>query len=172
VVNANFREYYREDRNPIEYDRVREIAHSLLSYLTTSEVIEKIARVNVKNVHSREVQQCILDHATGLGFHDEKEGLFAGYEFLLRPDYYLSLSPGRGILLEIEKGRTLENNNDLLDLWKCHICTDAQYLFLIVPMQPVNTGERNVFSKVVKRMQPFFLRENYVGVYGLFIYGY
>lgn len=38
-----------------------------------------------------------------------------------------------GIILEVERGKTLMNNMDLLDMWKCHICEHARYLFSIVP---------------------------------------
>jgi hypothetical protein len=61
---------------------------------------------------------------------------------------------------------------DILDLWKCHICNHAQYLFLMVPIYAQNAGSRNVFDNVVKRMQPFFVKEHYVGVFGIFIFGY
>ena len=35
--------------------------------------------------------------------------------------------------MEVERGKTVLNNMDLLDVWKCHICESANYLFLIVP---------------------------------------
>lgn len=61
---------------------------------------------------------------------------------------------------------------DILDLWKCHLCPEAQYLFLIVPIHAQNAGSKNVFTNVVRRMEPFFLKKHYVDVYGLFVFGY
>ena len=97
---------------------------------------------------SAEIQVCILEHAITLGFQSERQGLFLKHA--LRPDYHLTLASGRGVLLEVEKGKTLTNNMDLLDLWKCHICSAAQYLFLMVPYRSQNAGPRNVFENVVK----------------------
>jgi len=170
MANANFRQMHREDRNESEYDRVSEYAHSLLSYIQLPEVSNRISRANQKGTSSSEIQACFLEHALKLGFQSEKQGLFSNNA--LRPDYYLQLAPNRGIILEVEKGKTLTNNMDILDLWKCHICSYAQYLFLIVPIHAQNAGSRNVFDNVVKRMGPFFSKGNYVGVYGLFIFGY
>jgi hypothetical protein len=161
---------HREDRDPVEYDRVSAIAHSLLYYMQLPEVVQSVSLANQKGTSSSEVQACFLKHASELGFHSERQGLF--YNSALRPDYYLQTSSGRGILLEVEKGKTLTNNKDLLDLWKCHICDHAQYLFLVVPVYAQNTGSRNVFSNVIKRMEPFFRKGNYTGVYGLFTFGY
>jgi len=170
MENTNFCAMYREDRNESEYSRVLKYAHSLFSYIQLPEVSDRVAHANQKGTSSAAIQACFLEHVLKLGFHSEKQGLFATH--LLRPDYYLQLSPNRGILLEVEKGKTLTNNMDILDLWKCHICDHAQYLFLAVPIYAQNAGSRNVFDNVVKRMQPFFSKENYVGVYGVFIFGY
>jgi hypothetical protein len=173
MENGKFHEFYREDRDLSEYTRVKEVAHSLISYIRTTEISEKIVAANRKGVTSSEIQNCILPQATQLGFHSEKQGLFSNHaNAALRPDYYLNLSPGRGIILEVEKGKTLTNNMDVLDLWKCHICAHAQYLFLMVPEYAQNAGPRNVFDTVVRRMQPFFSSRGYIGVYGLFIFGY
>ena len=44
----------------------------------------------------------------------EKKGLFKNYNSQLRPDYYKKLKKS-GIILEVERGKTLKNNMDLLD---------------------------------------------------------
>ena len=79
-----------------------------------------------------------------------------------------------GVTFSIQRGKTLANNMDLLDIWKCHICTRANYLFLLVPQErPDRHGQlRPVFPKVVDRMRSFFEESNYVNVYGLFVFGY
>ena len=69
-------------------------------------------------------QDVILPFATKeLGFENEKKGLFKDYKVAgLRPDYF---HPTAGILLEVERGKTHMNNMDLLDMWNCHICNQA-----------------------------------------------
>lgn len=50
-----------------------------------------------------------------------------------RPDFFFDIGGGRGIIAEVERGRTTTNNHDLKGLWKAHVAPDAQHLFLIVP---------------------------------------
>lgn len=167
--------FLRHDCDSDESLRVMKIAHRLADDIATEETSKQIAAANVIGRASHEVQACIVDQAKALGFQSEKKGLFTKYKTAnLRPDYYLRITEGRGIILEVERGKTLANNMDLLDLWKCHICDEAQYLFLMVPMERPNQkgGKTKVFSKVAERLEPFFLRENYVRVNGLFIIGY
>src|SRR4029077_20351521 len=147
MLDENFRILSRNDRNEEEFGAVSQIALSLLSHIRLNEIADKIAAANIKGTSSCDVQACIRPHSEKLGFQSEKQGLFSDYaNGALRPDYYRSLSPGRGIILEIEKGKTLTNNMDILDLWKCHICNHAQYLFLMVPIAAQNAGPRNVFD--------------------------
>ena len=168
-------EFFRNDRDRSEYARVKKTAYSLYKYLQLQSTKDRIAAVNAVGVASQEVQACIVDHASSLGFQSEKKRLFANYRTSgLRPDYYLRLPTGNGILFEVERGKTLANNMDLLDIWKCHTCTQANYLFLLVPQErPDRHGQlRPVFPKVVDRMRSFFEESNYVNVYGLFVFGY
>jgi hypothetical protein len=82
------------------------------------------------------VQEVLLEKAAELGFTSEKQGLFEEYATSgLRPDYYKPFGDRSGILLEVERGKTTINNMDLLDLWKCHICPEADVLFLFVPIE-------------------------------------
>lgn len=173
--SKNFHSFVRHDSDQTELQRVFEIADSLHGHLNAAKTVKRIASVNTVGKASQEIQACIVDHAVSLGFQTEKRGLFSKYETAnLRPDYYLKLGPKRGIILEVERGKTLANNMDLLDLWKSHICDEAHYLFLIVPnLRPTQNGRATkVFPKVVERMAPFFVKENYVNVDGLFIFGY
>ena len=59
---------------------------------------------------------------------------------------------------------------DLLDLWKCHICKEANHLFLIVPLNVSHTP--NIFKNVCKRMESFFEKDNYTNVDSVIIFGY
>lgn len=64
---------------------------------------------------------------------------------------------------------------DLLNLWKCHICTSAEYLFLLVPqllLQNTSGKPTKPFSAVVKRMGSFFMPGNYTNVKGVDVFGY
>ena len=73
--------------------------------------------------------------------------------------------------MEVEKGKTVTNNMDLLDLWKCHICSEANHLFLIIPIRDEDKG-LNIFDTVSKRMSSFFVEENYLNINSLIIFGY
>ena len=73
--------------------------------------------------------------------------------------------------MEVEKGKTVTNNMDLLDLWKCHICSEASHLFLIIPIRDEAKG-LNIFDTVSKRMSSFFVEENYLNINSLIIFGY
>jgi hypothetical protein len=76
---------------------------------------------------------------------------------VLHPDYYKPLAKG-GILFEVERGKTIANNMDLLDVWKTHICREANHLFLLVPNIRVSRN-KNVaknFPSVKNRIETFF----------------
>ena len=64
----------------------------------------------------------------------------------------------------------LKNNMDLLDVWKCHICKEANHLFLVIPKDVSHTP--NCFNYSSKRLGLFFLKENYINIDSLTIYGY
>ncbi len=64
---------------------------------------------------------------------------------------------------------------DFLDFWKCHLCSHADYLFLMVPQelrQNSTMRARREYNTVVKRMGSFFTPGNYANVRGLHIFGY
>ena len=79
-----------------------------------------------------------------------------------------------GILVEVERGKTIANNMDILDIWKCHLCNKADFLFLIVPRVRVSqNGKPNkVFERVSKRIDTFFNPANYVNVEAVYLFGY
>ena len=119
-----------------------------------------------------------LKKALAIGFKDESEGLFSNYpNTRLRPDYYLPIMAGdTGIIIEVERGKTNQNNMDFLDFWKCHICDVAHYLFLFVPNTLIQNASGKIsgypFDTVNKHMAPFFEVKNYTNVRGLVILGY
>jgi hypothetical protein len=157
-----------------EYAEVCSIAADLRSYMELPEVREAIVARHVVGAKSGDIQEILLERALNLGFRPERAGLFSTYSTTgLRPDYYRPVGTS-GILMEVERGKTLPNNMDLLDLWKCHICHEADYLFLVVPMvrQTASGGATRMFDPVVSRLRSFFVPRNYVNVEAVFVYGY
>ncbi len=165
-----------EHKTTQEYAEVNRIGTLLYEYLCRPDVYKMVTEANRPGKSSSEVQNTFLSYARELGFSSEKKGLFENQPTTgLRPDYFCKMKNSGGILLEVERGKTIMNNMDLLDLWKCHICSSASYLFLMVPRQLKHNEKKkpyDAFSKVVDRMTPFFKKDGYTNVLALFIYGY
>jgi hypothetical protein len=158
----------------ISFKTAQEIADELRQYLQQTEIQEQIRVRHVLGASSMSIQELVLRKALELGFEDEKMGLFANNGVPgLRPDYYCRVD-NTGILLEVERGKTTSNNMDLLDLWKCHICEHAEYLFLLVPQaRPSANGTvLRHFRYVQKRLAVFFEPKNYVNVSAVHLFGY
>jgi hypothetical protein len=157
------------------YSEVESTGNELLRYLSGSEVIEKVKMANMPGMSSSFVQNIFIDKAKDLGFQSEKKDLFAGIPTShLRPDYYKRIGES-GVIMEVERGKTIMNNMDMLDFWKCHVCKHANHLFLFVPQElKHNNGSKgyDCFKIVSNRMQPFFERTNYTNVHSIWIYGY
>lgn len=153
-----------------EVDALATDLHQLLS---TPATLASLAQVQSLGAHSSHVQSVIWPHAQSLGFSSEKKGLFADYETAaLRPDMYRAVGSS-GIILEVERGKTLRNNMDLLDLWKTHICKVAHYLFLFVPQANERTGGREaVYPAVLKRLGSFYDPANLTNVRATYVFGY
>ncbi|HEU5075514.1 MAG TPA: hypothetical protein VFU02_15085 [Polyangiaceae bacterium] len=133
-----------------------------------------LAEAHILHASSAHIQKILLPEAERLGFNSERSGLFVEYATGgVRPDYYRKVGRS-GILMEVERGKTLANNMDLLDLWKCHICREADYLFLVIPQRRPRGGDRNtpVFGRVVNRIGTFFQEPNLVNVEAAFLFGY
>ena len=161
--------------NSDEFQEVKSVRDSLVTFLNRPESLSAISVANTPGTSSAEIQATFLDHAGSLGFRSEAKGLFADYATSgLRPDYFKPLGD-TGILIEVERGKTTINNMDFLDLWKCHVCPVADYLFLMVPQALVQNSTmrpRNEYATVVKRMGTFFIDGNYTNVRALTIFGY
>jgi hypothetical protein len=155
-----------------EFKKVNEYAKLLYDFLKKPEIRKNIAEKHKLNTSSKEIQKIISPKVQEFGFESEKNGLFKDYQ--LRPDYYKKLNENTGIIIEVERGKTLANNMDLLDVWKCHTCKEANYLFLIVPIlrQTKKGKPTKVYENVIGRLQSFFLKENYINVDAIFIFGY
>lgn len=149
------------------------LAEQLRQHLGEEGVRRQILEQHVPGAPSTVIQNLILDKLTEMEFVSQKRGLFAGGNTPgLTPDYYRRVGD-TGILLEVERGKTIMNNMDLLDFWKCHICEQAEYLFLLVPL--VRRGANGTtfpFQSVQRRLSAFFEPKNYVNVSAVFILAY
>lgn len=157
------------------YAEVMKVSDDLLAHLVTPAANALMVAANLPGQSSAGVQETFAPFAANLGFISEAKGLFVGYDNkALRPDYFLRMGD-TGILMEVERGKTTTNNMDLLDLWKCHLCVHAHYLFLMVPQalrhNAVMTPKKE-YGAVVKRLGSFFTAGNYVNVRGLHVFGY
>ena len=151
-----------------------QISDKLLTHLNTPEALKLMLAANLPGLSSAQVQATFLPFAIDLGFTSEAKGLFLEYKNQLRPDYYRSVEDS-GILLEVERGKTTTNNMDLLDFWKCHLCTHAHYLFLMVPQALKHNDTmtpKKEYNSVVKRLETFFLPGNETNVRAVHIFGY
>ena len=152
-----------------------EVSGQVREILNNQKVKDSIAEVHKFGASSHTVQKSILDRVEPLGFVSEKKGLFAAYKVSgIRPDYFKSLAGG-GILFEVERGKTIANNMDLLDVWKTHLCSEAKHLFLMVPnIRVTEKGtSQKIFNIVENRIETFFLNENTpIDVHSVHIFGY
>jgi hypothetical protein len=158
---------------PQEFMEASSIAGQLKEYLRSELVSAEINKCHKINATSHEIQKIIDKEVQRLGFHSEKRGLFGDMVKALRPDFYRRVGKS-GIILEVERGKTITNNMDLLDLWKCHICPYADFLYLIVPIErhSKNGNTIKAFEVARRRLSTFFEPKNYVNVEAVFLFGY
>jgi len=162
--------------NSEEWTKVIELADSLLAYMNLPSTLQRFNEANQPGISSAVVQDVILPHLDTLGFTSEAQGLFDNYPTKgLRPDYFRAINQ-TGIIVEVERGKTTTNNMDLLDFWKCHICEQANYLFLLVPQALKHNVKqatpKKEYTTVKNRLSAFFLTGNYTNVNGLVLFGY
>ena len=173
---VNFHVLSRVDLNSTsDFREVSKLANSVFGILNKKSVKDAISKAHVFGASSHTIQKAILPQVLELGFSSEKKQLFSEYKVGgLRPDYYKPLSKG-GILFEVERGKTIANNMDLLDVWKTHICKEANHLFLLVPNIRVskNLNESKIFPSVKNRLETFF-NENIsaIDVDSVHLFGY
>lgn len=119
-------------------------------------------------------QHLLFPTLKDLGFREEVKSLSG--EAAFRPDFMLDLAGG-GVMVEVERGKTIDNNMDMLDMWKCHVHETARHLILAVPVWYVKQKDGGVtktatFSKVCRRMSRFFAEGNETNVRSLHVVGY
>ena len=155
---------------------VEGMALQLLEHLTLTAA--QIAKLHVHGAKSLSIQNHFASLLVAhLGFDEEvvltpQDGLVTR----ARPDFFYRISPGRGVLAEVERGGATTNNHDLKDLWKAHVAPDAQHLFLLVPesnWRADGTAREKPFKLVARRLGAFFgdpRRE--IDVLSLHVFGY
>ena len=153
-----------------EWCEVLELEDLLVEHLEQPEVGLQLDKANQPGQSSGVVQGAFAEEARRLGFADESKGLFDSYSSsALRPDYYRPVRE-TGVILEVERGRTTDNNMDLLNFWKCRICEHAAYLFLMVRTerrQNPTKSPRRGFVTVARRLVSFLGPGTYTNVRGL-----
>ena len=170
------RDFVRSDlESSSEWNEVQGIATYLVDHMNEPTVYEALCKANVPGSKSQDIQHIISKKMAELGFRDESKGLFAGYSTRgLTPDYYRDVGC-TGVILEVERGKTINNNMDFLDFWKCHICRVASFLILLVPVELRHNYEDSptrAFQAASNRLESFFVTENYTNVWGLVLLGY
>jgi hypothetical protein len=154
---------------------VRKLASQVSDIFSIPEITQGIGAAHVFGASSATVQAVIMKKMAELGFQSERKGLFKDMTVSgIRPDYYKHLEGG-GILFEVERGKTIANNMDLLDVWKTHICPSAKHLFLMVPRIRVTGSrqEQKIFQSVEKRIGTFFGEEaREIDVETVHLFGY
>ena len=171
-----YKEFSKNPGNlPDESQQVSSIAKQLKEYMDTDSFRSQIDKVHKLNGNSQQIQNLLEEKLLSLKFVSEKKGLFIKCAVpSLRPDFHMKVGKS-GILVEIERGKTIANNMDLLDLWKCHICDEADFLFLVVPCErkSQNGQVTRAFDRASKRMATFFEpAKNYVNVEAVYLFGY
>ena len=102
----------------------KKVFNKLVAFMSETETQDRLEKTHKLHAKSGEIQDIILAKTKELGFSSEKNGLFNNLSVKqLRPDYYRKLDNKSGIIMEVERGKTIANNMDLLDIWKCHICS-------------------------------------------------
>lgn len=163
-----------EVRNSDTFFKVSALADRFLAFLNDPQIQNEIKMFHRHGGTSTQIQAAVLPGVEALGFTSEREGLFNNYEVpRLRPDYYAKIGDS-GVLLEVERGKTIANNMDILDLWKCHICEHADYLFLLVPnIRQTEKGKQTpIYQPVKNRLGTFFIQKNHINIDAAFLFGY
>lgn len=128
----------------------------------------EITLLNNKGTSSKQVQDYIFEGVIkSLGYGSEiRQGQFI-------PDF-IKETANFGIMIEVERGKTINNNMDFIDFWKCHINRKANMLILIVPQRVPRAKDKsmNIYSFVLRRMEPLFEEQNYTNVKALSVIPY
>lgn len=137
-------------------------------------------QIDITHIHgaqSRAIQALMEVLLLEIGFREEHVlQPQDGFVTRARPDFFLPLGNNRGVLAEVERGGTVNNNHDLKDIWKAHIAEEAQHLFLIVPVSNFKSdgsARERPFQRVTHRAKSFFGDERrQIDIVSLHVFGY
>ncbi|PIT84887.1 hypothetical protein COU37_01355 [Candidatus Micrarchaeota archaeon CG10_big_fil_rev_8_21_14_0_10_45_29] len=150
------------------YEVFEKDVQALCDFITSNRA--NFHSANKLGENSKSVQNLLSPLCLKLGYRDDEviESVFG------RPDFSKLLEPfGEGIIIEVERGKTLDNNMDLLDLWKCHVSKPVNCLILVVPeRKPTSKQMRPISKSVVSRLKQFFEEGNYTNARGLAVVSY
>jgi hypothetical protein len=170
--------YFRRSdfRVNADFNEVDSLAIDLLNRLRGPSLRDSIAKVHKFGASSHKIQELVAPIAIELGFTSEKKGLFSNVKSAgIRPDFFRKTASGGGVLMEVERGKTIANNMDLLDVWKTHLCVEANHLFLMVPQVRVTErgAEQKIYQSVLNRVGTFFEKDvEPIDVDSVHIFGY
>jgi hypothetical protein len=135
--------------------------------LTKPEVSGALSNKNIKGTKNKEIQDLIFEKCCmeNNGWETEEENLLVNSN--IRVDFF---HRQKKILGEVERGRTITNNMDILNLHRCHLIDSVDHLFLFILISVSHT--RNIFNTVCKRIEPYFESGNHINVESTFIFGY
>lgn len=145
-------------------------AEDLVSILQKMQGTEEYKLVTALGASSCKIQSLIGESLKNRGYSPEVRSTFGLAGF--RPDFIKEMDDD-GVMVEVERGKTIDNNMDMLDFWKCHIHPGIHHLILVVPVW--YSTQRSVkanFSSVCRRMAPMFEAANLTNVWTLNVVGY
>lgn len=133
---------------------------------------EDYVRATEHGVSSSSMQALVQESIASLGFATEQHNRvgLAGF----KPDF---IDTESRVIIEVERGKTIDNNMDMLDMWKCHVHPTATHLILVVPVWyqtgvDVVTVKAATFARVCGRIGLFFESGNETNVRAAAIIGY
>lgn len=151
-------------------EAARQTASELAVLICELQTTSEFASANQLGASSGQIQALLAPCLHSLGYLSEQRSRQGLAEF--RPDFEKTVGDV-SILVEIERGKTTDNNMDMLDLWKAHIHPSAGHLVLVVPVwYQTSKHIKRTFHTVCRRMEPFFEPGFATNVKSLHIVGY
>ena len=156
-----------EFSNSEEWKIVKRAGDKVLVYINSKQ--KEIHSANQPGKGSQGIEEILKPELEVIGFSHVPMGEYPDQS--LRPDF---VSRKLKTIVEVERGKILNNNMDMLDFWKTHIHEECRYLILIVPINLKHSEKHQSkpFEKVKQRLSIFFKEKNKTNVRGLVIIGY
>lgn len=153
-------------------ERFKLAVRMISSELNTSWGSDEYLAATGHGVSSSVIQAHVERAIVSLGFNKERRNRIGLAGFV--PDF---TDADEKVMVEVERGKTIDNNMDMLDMWKCHVHPTASHLILVVPVW-YQTGKDHpkvkgaTFAKVCNRIGLFFEPQNLTNVAATAVIGY